>query len=137
MKKREFFCKSIALVFLLSLGLSYSVIASKGSGTVNVSRDMHFSLAKAGITRTGRYSVVLVKANSVYPLDGSTDRFRNCRTRLYGNGYAISGIYVLHEGQDRYIPINEGSLNITNFNLYFSGNDPNYPAGISYCYDGR
>lgn len=108
MKKREFFCKSIALVFLLSLGLSYNVIASKGSGTVNVSRDMHFSLAKAGITRTGRYSDVLVRANSVYPLDGSTDRFRNCRTRLYGN-----------------------------FNLYFSGNDPNYPAGISYYYDGR
>ena len=128
----------VTILVLLFLYSQTALAYDTGSGVINVGRNCAMKCAEQGISRTLNYSYVYVKANSVYPLSsGVTDDYTKCRTRIYYNGHAISDTVVLTETINRKVYINEGYLSSPSFNLYFSGNNPDLAAGISYSYDGR
>ena len=79
--------------------------------------------------RSGNYSYVEERINSVYPTNGGYDNYTQVSVGIYNqSGQAISGQYVLNESDRTYtkIYIREGNLATTNIKLghmnIYSGN---------------
>lgn len=70
--------------------------------------------------RSGNYSYVEEKINSVYPTNGGNDTYTQVSVGIYNqSGQAISGQYVLDETTGAYskLHISEGHLATTNIKL--------------------
>ncbi len=132
--------KLFAFTMLITIMLSVNSWADfdRGTGTVKVEKGCVMKLAKSNIHRSLDYSYVMVKANSVYPvLEGAVDDYVKCRTRIYSNGAPISDVMVLTEGVLRELPIYNGYLSNSYYDLYFSGNHKDLAAYIAYYYNGK
>ena len=70
-------------------------------GSVTVGTGSVYVTGVSGVHRTGDYSYVSVKANSVYPTEDKKDNYTACKVRLYQNdstSTAISYEYTVKEG---------------------------------------
>ncbi len=76
-------------------------ICSYRGGSVTVGTGSVYVTGVSGVHRTGDYSYVSVKANSVYPTEDKKDNYTTCKVRLYqndGTSTAISYEYTVKEG---------------------------------------
>ncbi len=127
----------LVICALVLLGNSFLSYASSGRGVAYLPKNCTNTLAKGGITRSGKYSYARVNAESVYPTsDGAEDTYTKCKVVLYYRSIPVSSAKTITEGQKYNITIKDGSLDITTFDLVFAGNDPNLDARVSYWYDG-
>ncbi|MBO5097737.1 MAG: hypothetical protein J6B96_05415 [Agathobacter sp.] len=131
----------LTIVAATLIMISTSAFASSGTGIVKVGLDSRMKQAETDITRTGRYSYVMVGVGSVYPVGTySEDTYTRCKTRIYHSDISnkvISDRYVLTEGANYKIPLYEGYLNLTRVDLCFAGNNPDLEAYVVYSYDGK
>ena len=122
---------------MIVMVFSMQVMASSGSGSFTVPVGSRFFVAKSDISRTGSYSYIKVKAESVIPTsEGVSDTYTKCKAKLFLNGSVRSDEKVLTEGTQYKLYIYEGYLHERYVDLAFAGNNPNYDAKIFYTYDG-
>ncbi len=136
---KRVFEKSLAVAMLVVMVFTINVFAyDTGTGRVKVPKDCKFVTAKTHIERSKKYDYVLVKADSVYPVEeGKEDTYKKCRTRIYFKDTPISDTKVLEENNLTHVKIYNGHLNHSMFNLRFAGNNPDLGARINYYYNGK
>lgn len=142
MKKR--LAKGIGAVLLAVMMLTLNgslVFANFGTGTVKVPINQVMALAEEDVSRTTQYSFTTIGALSVYPTQlGVEDNFKKCKTQLYecNTSTPASKVYTLEENTIyTKVYLNEGQMNLTEFDLRFAGNSKNYPAYIDYYFNGN
>lgn len=125
-------------LLLAAMPFSANVFAQTGSGQVKVNAGSVYSIGVQGVTRSGAYSYVEVKADSVYPPEGY-DNFTHCKTKLTENNITktvISDEYRLIEGTGYCkVYINQGHMDVREFNILFAGTNSLEPAIIDFSYN--
>lgn len=139
MKKR--IINALICMCMVVAAFSVNVFASSGSGTCRVPKNGYQVSGKQGITRTGKYSYVKVRANSVAPVPPYLiDNFSKCKARLFNSNNTLKAItdwYTLTEGSNyTNLIIYEGYLSQKKVDLNFKGNNSSFAADISFSYDG-
>lgn len=131
----------LSVVMFVCMLLPKNVYAATGGGSVTVGIGSVYVTGVSGVHRTGDYSYVSVKANSVYPTEDKKDNYTTCKVRLYQNdstSTAISDEYTVKEGTGYTdVGINQGHLSLHWLNICFAGNDPRYGAVIDFSYDSH
>ena len=131
----------LSVVMFVCMLLPKNVYAATGGDSVTVGTGSVYVTGVSGVHRTGDYSYVSVKANSVYPTEYKEDNYTRCKVRLYKNdstSTAISNEYIITEGSAyKDIEINQGYLSLHWLNICFAGNDPRYGAVIDFSYDSH
>lgn len=73
----------LSVVMFVCMLLPKNVYAATGGGSVTVGTGSVYVTGVSGVHRTGDYSYVSVKANSVYPTEDKKDNYTTCKVRLY------------------------------------------------------
>lgn len=130
-----------AILAVMMVTLNGSIVwGNFGTGTVKVPLNQVMAKAET-VTRTGAYSFITVGALSVYPTKiNAEDNYTKCVAQLYApnSNVNISDKIILTENSlYSQLPLCQGKLNYTTFDLCFSGNNPKYAAYVDYYFNGN
>ena len=125
------------LLVAATIGTSLNVNASVTSVTKLHLLQGQVITARAA-TRTGKYSYIRVRCDSVYPDTGGKDTYTKMQVGVKGvtGSPTMSGYTTIKEGNDFYnISLYDGTLDNYTIAIYFRGNDPDKSAYADVSYD--
>ncbi len=135
---KNFFIKAIVtLMTLASIATMGCVHAYAKTTTVTVDVDQIWTDLDS-ISRSGKYSYLVMRNIAVYPSSGVEDNFRYIQGNAKNSsGTQICNIVKLDEQSTKAteVPIYEGYLNTSSVIFRFRGNSPNYGAHAEVVYN--
>lgn len=124
------------LAFLMLAGCLFTTTAFAKDETILLPQSQIWAV-RSSIERTGKYSYVEAKVNSVYPVNGGIDTFTKVQVKVYTDALkTFSNTYTLSEtsSSSTQIALNEGFLDEDNVKLAFRGNNADYSAYANVTY---